>query len=165
MTPQTQTTETQASTGAAAPAATPATTPASSAPHMTQSLAELQASIVADGVIDAKEAGQIRERVFADNSVDKAEAGFLFALNDATTGKANSPRWNALFVEAVSAFVLEDDATPGAVDEAEGAFLVSHIQGDGQVDANEKALLANVWVRATSIPAGLQSLIDSTFTS
>ena len=75
-----QTQSTKASTGAA-PSATPAPTAAPvSAPHMTQPLAELQAAILADGVIDTAEVTQIRQRVFADGSVDKAEAEFLFAL-------------------------------------------------------------------------------------
>jgi len=119
--------------------------------------------VLADGVIDAAEVTKLRQRIFADSKVDQEEADFLFALNDAVSGKpGQSPRFGALFVEGVSAFVLEDDATPGVVDETEGTYLVSKIQGDGKVDVNEKALLVNVWARATTIPQGLQDLINST---
>jgi len=165
MTEQVQSTETQTETPVA-PATSVSPTPAPvSAPHMTQTLDELKAAVLADGLIDAEEVTRLRQRVFADGVVDKEEADFLFALNNATTGKANSPRWDALFVEAIAAHVLEDEKTPGVVDEDEGSYLVSQIQGDGVVDTNEKALLVTVWARATSIPQGLQDLINSTINS
>jgi uncharacterized membrane protein YebE (DUF533 family) len=136
-----------------------------SAPHMTQSLDEFKAAILEDGIIDDVEAGRIRQRVFADGKVDTEEADFLFALNNATTDKQNSPRWDALFVEAITAYVLEDDKTPGVVDDDEGTYLVQKIQGDGTVDTNEKTLLVNIWARATTIPQNLQNLINSTINS
>ena len=109
MSPESQSTPTpEAGTPAGEPTAAPVT-----ALHMTQTLAELQAAVLADGVIDADEVTKLRQRVFADGVVDKEEADLLFALNDAVSGKpGQSPRFGALFVEGVSAHVLEDEANP-----------------------------------------------------
>ncbi len=76
--------------------------------------------------------------------VSRSEADFLFALNDAVSGKNNAPAWKNLFVEAITKYVLEDDKSPGVVDDAEAKYLMSKIQGDGKVDAVEKALVANI---------------------
>jgi len=117
----------------------------------TAPLSEIQAAVLADGVVDANEVNQIRQRVFADGQIDQPEAEFIFAINDGVSGNANSPRWDALFVEVLAAFVLEDDSTPGVVDETEGTFIVNGIQGDGQLDTNEKVLLQTIQTRATKI--------------
>ena len=114
-------------------------------------LSDIAGAVVADGVVDASEATALRNRIFADGQVDRPEAEMIFAINNGVSGKNNSPRWDALFVEALAAFVLEDDSTPGVIDEEEGTFLVNGIQGDGQLDANERVLLQTIRARATRI--------------
>ena len=119
------------------------------------SLSELKKSILADGVIDEAEVKQLREVLYADGIIDKEEAEFLFELNDAVSGKNNSPAWEALFIEAITAFLLEDETSPGEIDEAEAQWLHTKIQGDGQVDGIKKALLENLKAKAKTFPAVL----------
>lgn len=111
----------------------------------------LKQSILADGVIDAQEVEALRKELYADGVIDRDEADFLFELNDATSGKANHSSWKALFVEAITAHVLGDDESPGAVDEAEAGWLIAHIEKDGVLDENENALLANIKAKAKSV--------------
>jgi hypothetical protein len=69
------------------------------ADHMTIPLSEFAKDILEDGIIDAGEVKKIRERIYADNVIDKEEADFLFELNDAVSGKENDPSWKDLFVQ------------------------------------------------------------------
>lgn len=109
-----------------------------------KTLAEFATEILEDGVIDEAEVTKIRARVFEDGKIDRDEADFLFKLNDATSGKANHASWQALYVEALTSHVIDDDGSPGEVDDAEWAYLRGKIEGDGKIDANEIALLVNI---------------------
>ena len=129
-------------------------------------LAALKQAVLEDGVIDDAEVHMIRHVIYGPGGaggerVDRKEADFIFDLNDATTGKANAPAWNDVFVEAITSHVLEDEASPGEVDETEAAWLTERIEADQQVDANEKALLKNIKVKASRITEGLAKLIES----
>jgi uncharacterized membrane protein YebE (DUF533 family) len=120
-----------------------------------KTLNELKNSILADGVIDETEVKQLREVLFADGKIDKEEAEFLFELNDAVSGKNNHPAWETLFVEAITSFLLDDENSPGEIDDEEAKWLLSKIQGDGQLDATEKALLDNLKTKAKKLPKSL----------
>lgn len=129
---------------------------------MTATLAELADEILADGIIDADEIQRIRERIFADGKIDREEADFLFGLNDAVSGKANDPGWKALFIEAISKHVLEDEESPNIIDDQEATYLMGKIQADNQVDDVELALLVNLMSVAQSTPSALQAFTLST---
>ena len=115
-------------------------------------LSELKKSILADGVIDEAEVQQLRAVLYADGKIDKEEADFLFELNNAVSGKENHSSWETLFVEAITGFLLEDEASPGEIDDDEAKWLLAKIQGDGQLDKTEKALLANLKKTAKKFP-------------
>jgi uncharacterized tellurite resistance protein B-like protein len=115
-------------------------------------LNELKKSILADGVVDEAEVKQLREVLYADGTIDKEEAEFLFELNDAVSGKSNHSSWETLFVEAISSYLLEDETSPGEIDDDEAEWLLSNIQGDGQLDKTEKALLDNLRKKAKNFP-------------
>jgi uncharacterized tellurite resistance protein B-like protein len=116
-------------------------------------LSELKKSILADGVIDEAEVKQLREVLYADGTIDKEEAEFLFELNNAVSGEDTHSSWETLFVEAISSYLLEDEQSPGEIDEAEAQWLLEKIQGDGQLDKTEKALINNLKAKAKSFPA------------
>jgi uncharacterized tellurite resistance protein B-like protein len=116
---------------------------------------ELKTSILADGVIDESEVKQLREVLYADGKIDREEAEFLFELNDAVSGKANDDSWEALFVEAITSHLLEDETSPGEIDEDEAKWLLAKIQGDGQLDKTERALLLNLKNKAKKFPSTL----------
>ena len=117
----------------------------------------LKAKILEDGIIDADEVALLRKEIYADGVVDREEADFLFALNDATSGKANHPSWKEFFVEAITSHLLQDEKSPGSVDDAEADWLIARIEKDGVYDDNEKALLRNLKAKATSVAAKLKA--------
>lgn len=122
-------------------------------------LKELKKSILADGVIDEQEVKQLRELLYADGIIDKEEAEFLFELNDVAYGKDNHASWAALFVDAITRYLLEDETSPGEVDEDEANWLIAKIQGDGKLDKIESALLQNLKAKANKMPQSLLNLL------
>jgi hypothetical protein len=127
----------------------------------TAPIAEVVKSILADGVIDDAEVAELRKRLYADNKIDKDEAEALFEINDAVKGKSNSVAWTTLFADAVCDFLLNDETSPGVVDENEGAWLIKKLEGDGEIDANEKVLLKTLKEKATSLSADLQAKLKN----
>lgn len=122
-------------------------------------LKELKKSILADGVIDEQEVKQLHDVLYADGVIDKEEAEFLFELNDAVSGKENHASWPTLFVDAITSFLLEDETSPGEVDEEEAKWLIAKIQGDGKLDDIETALLKNLKAKAKKMPQSLLNLL------
>lgn len=115
----------------------------------------LKKGLLEDGIIDANEVAQLRKELYADGVIDQEEADLLFELNDATSGAANDPSWQALFVEALCDFLLKDEVSPGVVDDKEAEWLQARIVKDGIFDENEKALIAALKAQAKSISAKL----------
>lgn len=113
---------------------------------------KLKKSILADGVIDESEVKQLRGVLYADGKIDKEEAEFLFELNDAVSGKENHSSWETLFVEAITSFLLEDETSPGEIDDEEAKWLFAKIQGDGQLDNIERALIDNLKKKVKKLP-------------
>ena len=122
-------------------------------------LEQLKKELLADGIIDSEEVKTIKAVIYEDGKIDKDEADFLFELNDAVSGKENAPEWKDLCVDAIAAFVLEDEVSPNEIDEDEAEYLYNQIKGDGQVDDIERALLENIKAKAKSFPAKLASLL------
>lgn len=123
-------------------------------------LLEMKTAILADGVIDAAEAAQIREVIFEDGKVDREEADFLFELNDAVSGKENAAEWDEVFIDGVTAHVLGDEVTPGVVDAEEAAYIIEKVSGDEQLDVLEQRLLRNIQANATSLDVTLTNFIE-----
>jgi uncharacterized tellurite resistance protein B-like protein len=124
-------------------------------------LQQLKKELLADGKIDAEEVKKLREVLYADGKIDQEEADFLFELNDAVSGKQNDSSWNQFFIEAISDYLLNDEKSPGVIDDEEGKWLVGKIGADGQVDGVEKQLLINLKESAKSMPSSVISLIGS----
>lgn len=125
-----------------------------------KSLEELKKAVLEDGIIDAEEVKEIKSTIYADGVIDRAEADFLFELNDVVTGKNNHSTWIDLFVEAISSHVLDDEKSNGALDAEETAYLVEKIKGDDQIDATERALLMRLQAAVGTLPAELDELLN-----
>ena len=119
-------------------------------------LSELKKAILSDGVVSEIEVKQIRVLLYSDGKIDKEEAEFLFELNDAVSGNENHPLWEKFFIEAITSFLLEDETSPGEIDDEKAKWLLDKIQGDGQLDKTEKALLDNLKKKAKKFPAILE---------
>jgi hypothetical protein len=124
-------------------------------------LKDLKESVIADGKIDADEVAQIKKVIYQDGGIDTTEADFLFDLNDICSGKDNDASWSALFVDAICSYLLDDERSPGEIDKNEAEWLLSKIQGDGKLDANEQKLLTKLVSVAKSMPDNLREYIEA----
>lgn len=122
-------------------------------------LDEIKAHIIADGIIDADETRNIRARIMDDGVVDREEAEFLFAVNDAVSGNDNNQAYENLFIECITAHVLQDDDSPGVLDDDEWAWLKDKVQADGKIDPLEAKLLRNIAANANQTPADFQDFV------
>ena len=126
----------------------------------------VRAAVIADGIVDAEEVEMMKKVIYGAGgaggaAVDRAEADMLFDINDATTDNdGHDASWQELFVAAIGSSVLDDDTSPGEIDEEEGNWLIGRIEGDGDYDANEKALLAHIKANATAIVGTLKFKIE-----
>jgi len=125
----------------------------------------LKSSILEDGLIDDDEVALLKGFIFGSGGgdgegVSREEADFLFELNDACSGKNNSPKWKELFVEALSRHLLEDEKSPGVIDQQEAQWLVNKVEGDGSYDENEKALLLEIKQKAKEVDQKLKFKLD-----
>jgi len=124
-------------------------------------LKDLKESIIADGKIDADEVAQIKKVIYQDGCINATEADFLFDLNDICSGKDNDASWSVLFVDAICSYLLDDERSPGEIDKQEAEWLLSKIQGDGKLDANEQKLLTKLVSVAKLIPDNLREYIEA----
>lgn len=124
-------------------------------------LKDLKESIIADGKIDAAEVAQIKKVIYQDGGIDRAEADFLFELNDVCSGKSNDALWSTLFVDAICSYLLDDEKSPGEIDAKEAEWLLSKIQSDGKLDVNEQKLLKKLVDTARSMPDNLREYIET----
>jgi uncharacterized membrane protein YebE (DUF533 family) len=118
-------------------------------------LYELKNSIFADGVIDEQEVKQLRDVLYADGVINNEEIEFLFDLKDGLSGNESYPKWESLFVDAITSFLLKDETSPGVVDEDEAKRLLSKIQGGGKLDKMELTLLKCLEVKSTQLTESL----------
>lgn len=123
---------------------------------MNDPIAEVVKSILADGVIDDAEVESLRKRLYADGKIDKEEAEALFTINDGVKGKSNSAAWTKLFADAIGDFLLKDESSPGVIDSDEATWLIKNLEGDGEIDANEKFLLKSLKEKAKELAPNLR---------
>jgi len=124
--------------------------------YMNDPIADVVKAILADGVIADAEVTQLKKRLYADGKIDKEEAEALFAINDGVKGKSNAASWKNLFAEAVCDFLLKDDTSPGVVDADEATWLIEKLEGDGEIDDNEKFLLKSLKENAKELVPSLR---------
>ncbi|MFM5886464.1 MAG: hypothetical protein ACKOQ3_14250 [Novosphingobium sp.] len=125
---------------------------------MTMQFRDLAAQAAADGAIDPAEVLALRQAGWADGKIDPEETESLFLANEQL--RAPDPEWAALFVEALSNFVVNTVEPHGYVDQTMADELVSRVDRDGKVDTlAELELLVRVLEMSTRTPASLKAYV------
>ena len=110
--------------------------------------------LLADGVLDADEAGLLETEIMADGVVDAEELEFLVGLRNAA--KECSDEFETFFFEALTGNILED----GVIDAEEAANLREIFYADGVIDDNEKACLQTLKEKAKETCPEFDALFD-----
>jgi len=116
------------------------------------SLQVLKQSIVEKGIIDKESVEQLNDIIFDENGINKEKASFLFELKDTFRNKKNHASWRTFFINSITTFLLEDDISPGIIDNDEAQWLRAKIQYDGRLDNIEKAMLDNLKRKSINFP-------------
>jgi uncharacterized membrane protein YqhA len=115
-------------------------------------LNELKKDIFSDGHIDENDVKRLRDAIFDEAGMNKEKADFLFQLKNSISRKRITKELEELFVEAITGFLLEDEESPGEIDEHEAKWLRAKIQSKGYADNTDKRLLANLRKRSINFP-------------
>jgi uncharacterized membrane protein YqhA len=117
-----------------------------------ESLNELKRAIVADGRISTKDVKLLRDTFFNEEGVTKAKADFLFKLKDTINKDHLISEFNDFFVEAITSFLLDDESSPGEIDESEAKWLRAKMQTKGYLDKLDMMLLESLRKRSINYP-------------
>ncbi len=117
---------------------------------------DIMTHVTASKHVTAEDAEAMRRAVYQDGKIDASELETLFVLDEAA--ERRDPEWSALFVEAVSDFIVNQEEPQGYVSEANARWLIDRIAKDGVVTtASELELLVTVLEKATSSPDQLSA--------
>ena len=119
-------------------------------------LDELKKTILKDGVIGDQEILKIKEFLDDDGGMTKEKGNFLFDLKNNTSRGKLPPSFKSLFIDSVSALLLEDEVSPGEIDDDEAKWLRAKIQYTGKIDEYDKGLLENLKKKSINFPQVLQ---------
>ena len=113
--------------------------------------------IIAKGSVSADDVLRLRQTMFKDGLIDRAEAEQVFHIDAACTEK--DPAWSEFFVDALTDHVVWKVEPKKYVTDEKADFLISHILRDGRVDSEtELELLINVVHWSVSCPPPLAML-------
>lgn len=125
---------------------------------MTKPLDDVTAMIAATRALGPDETLALRRAVWPDGNITVQEAGILFELN--RVSNAPSHEWVDFFVEAITAYLVEQAEPRGYVNDANTAWLIQAIDHDGRVDTlAELELLVKVIERAENVPDALKAYV------
>lgn len=123
---------------------------------MTRPLEDVTAMIAQARNLGADETMALRRAVWPDGRISAQEAGILFELNRVSS--APSHEWVDFFVEAITAYLVEQAEPRGYVSDENAAWLMQAIDHDGKVDTlAELELLVKVIERAENVPDSLKT--------
>ena len=125
----------------------------------------LRTQILSDGKLTADEVNQLKKIIYNEEGMNLEKANFLFHLKELASRGEVAHEFLPLFVEAITNFLLEDEDSPGEIDESEAKWLRAKIQYSGHMDEYDSALLKNLKKRSINFPKVLQykSLHTRTF--
>ncbi len=118
-----------------------------------EDLAALRKSLVRDGKLSDNDVECLRQKLLHDDGGITMEKGnLLFELKDTVSKKNLSARFSDLFVDAICALLLEDEDSPGEIDNNEAKWVRARIQAKGYMDRYDKRLLKALRKRSINFP-------------
>lgn len=119
---------------------------------MMDELLLLKKELVADGDLSKADINRLREAIFADGlTLEKGD--FLYSLKDSINHNHVDPDFKELFVDAITSLLIEDEDSPGEIDDSEAKWLRARIQTSGRLDKYDRALLKALKERSINYPS------------
>lgn len=117
-----------------------------------KTLSELRKELFANGTISKDEVEKLRDAIFDEEGMTKSKGDFLFELKDTVNKERIHDDFSKLFVDAISSLLLEDEASPGEIDDSEARWLRAKIQSKGYFDSLDDELLDNLRAKSINFP-------------
>lgn len=118
-----------------------------------EDLTALRKSLVRDGKLSDNDVECLRQKLLHDDGGITMEKGnLLFELKDTVSKKNLSARFSDLFVDAICALLLEEEDSPGEIDNKEAKWVRARIQAKGYMDRYDKRLLKALRKRSINFP-------------
>lgn len=117
-----------------------------------ENLNDLKKRLIADGVLSSEDVAQLRAAMFEDG-MNLEKGDFLFSIKDSFNSDKVSEDFSVLFVDALSSLLLDDEDSPGEIDESEAKWLRAKIQNNREIDKYDRALLNNLKERSINYPS------------
>lgn len=122
---------------------------------MTMQFRTLAEQAMADGAITHEEILALRRESWGDGIITLDEADAIFVLNEHLA--EGSQEWSDFFIEALGEFIVNGHEPRGYVDQAQGDWLIGHVDRDGKVASlTELELLVRIVERALNMPERLK---------
>lgn len=117
---------------------------------------ELRREICKDGVITEEGVERLRLFLISDGGVNREKANLLFDIKNSIPKNKIPQSFKHLFVDEISKYLLEDEDSPGEIDEEEAKWLRAKIQYNGKIDDLDNAILHNLKKKSINFPQVLQ---------
>lgn len=117
-----------------------------------EELTTLRKKVLSDGHITKDEVALLRDAMF-DGGMTMEKGDFLFSIKDEINNKNVDSSFCDLFVDAIGSLLLEDEESPGEIDDNEAKWLRAKIQSNGSLDNYDKALLKSLKIRSINYPS------------
>lgn len=117
-----------------------------------ETLLELKKKIVSDGRLSIDDVELLRVAMFNDEGMTKAKGDFLFKLKDTISKELLTNEFKKLFIDSITSLLLEDEESPGEIDNIEAKWLRAKIQHKGYIDKLDEQLLDNIRSKSINFP-------------
>ena len=105
--------------------------------------------MVAQSCVTPRDVASLHRHLFAESSLDRAEAESLFDLERAALSRCDT--WTAFFIEAVTDHVVWGERPTGRLDEGAARWLMAEV--DATRTPASFALLVNILDEASGVPS------------
>ena len=114
---------------------------------------ELRKRIFANGKIDENDVAVLRESLANNQKMNREKGNFLFDVKDNTDRNNQSDAFKEFFVEAITSLLLEDDDSPGEINDDEAKWLRAKIRFKGYTDRTDDLLINNLKHKSINWPS------------
>lgn len=123
---------------------------------METTINEIRKQILADGRIDHEDINILKNSIAEEGRVTLKMANLLFDIKDNVAHSKLPSSFKEFFINSIISHLLDDEETPGEIDEEEAKWLRGKIQKNGKLDDYDQALLAALREKSINYPAILQ---------
>lgn len=123
---------------------------------MESAINEIRRQILSDGKIDHQDISLLKKVIAEEGRVSLKMANILFDIKDNVSPSKLPAGFKDFFVNSITSHLLDDEETPGEIDEEEAKWLRGKIQKNGKLDDYDKSVLASLKDKSINFPSILQ---------